>query len=286
MIKTILVPVTGTDADSGVFAAALHVARFFGAHLDFLHVRLDPGEIAASLATDFSGGAAPALLIERLEEDAAQRAEKAQKSVQAFCEREKLVVGTAASDPETVSAQWHQESGNEAAWIAEYGRTSDLLMGGRSAENGGTGRAILEAALLDTGRPLLIPGPAPMTPETIAIAWKSTREAAHAVTAASPFLAKAKRIVILTVPEDGRTDREAGTRLFATLHRHNPATEARHLQPGPRGAAETLLAAAAEIGAGLLVMGGYGHSRMRELIFGGVTEHVLRTAALPVLMAH
>jgi nucleotide-binding universal stress UspA family protein len=55
---------------------------------------------------------------------------------------------------------------------------------------------------------------------------------------------------------------------------------------GPRGAAETLLAAAAELGAGLLVMGGYSHSRVRELIFGGVTAHVLRGAALPVLMAH
>ncbi len=286
MIKTILVPATGTDADSGVFTAALNVARLFAAHLDFLHVRLDPGDIAAALATDFSGGVASATLIERLEADAAQRAEKAQKIFQAFCERERLPVATAASDPQAISAQWHQETGNEAAWIAEYGRTSDLLVVGRSAEVAGGGRAMLEAALLATGRPLLIPELAPVKPETIAIAWKSTREAARAVTAAAPFLAKAKRIVILTVPEDSRIDREAGTRLFATLHRHNPATEARHLQPGSRGAAETLLAAAAEIGAGLLVMGGYGHSRMRELIFGGVTEHVLRAAALTVLMAH
>jgi nucleotide-binding universal stress UspA family protein len=144
----------------------------------------------------------------------------------------------------------------------------------------------LEAALFDSGRPLMIPGVAPVAPDTIAIAWKSTREAARAVAAAMPFLAQAKRVVILTAAEDDRTDRSEAARLLVTLQRHDIAAEARRLQPGSRNAADTLLAAAGEIDAGLLVMGGYGHSRLRELVFGGVTEHVIRGAALPVLMAH
>lgn len=286
MIKTILVPMTGNAADMTATGAALDVARLFSAHLDFLHVRMDPGEVAAALASDVAGGMVSVSLIESLEAEAKQREDRAQKSFQDFCAREQLPVGMAPQDPQGVSARWHREIGSEPAWIGEYGRTSDLLVVGRQANDQGATRDILEAALLDTGRPLLIPGTTPLSPQTIAIAWKSTREAARAVTAAEPFLAKAKRIVVLTVAEDDRMDRESGARLFATLHRHNAATEARHLPLGSRGSAETLLAAATEAGAGLLVMGGYSHSRVRELIFGGVTAHVLRGAALPVLMAH
>ncbi|HXP78022.1 MAG TPA: universal stress protein [Stellaceae bacterium] len=282
MIRTILVPVTGTDADPAAFTAALTAARLLGAHLDFLHVHMDPSEIAAAFATDVGGGMVSAGLIESLEAEADQREKKAQTSFQAFCERERLAERPTPSEP--VSAQWHREIGNESAWIGEYGRTSDLVVVGRPEQ--GAAREMLEAALLDTGRPLLIPGTAPLLPETVAIAWKSTREAARAVTAAAPFLAKAKRIVILTVAENDRMDRESGARLFATLQRHNASTEARHVQPGSHGAAATLLSAAADVGAGLLVMGGYSHSRVRELIFGGVTAHILRDAVLPVLMVH
>jgi nucleotide-binding universal stress UspA family protein len=284
MIRTILVPATGADTDTAAFTAALAAARRCGAHLDVLHVHLDPREIAAAFATDVGGGLVSAGLIESLETEADQREEKAKKSFQAFCDREKLTTGAGSSQSGTVSVQWHREIGNESAWIAEYGRTSDLLVVGRPEE--GAARETLEAALLDTGRPLLIPGTAPFNPEAVAIAWKSTREAARAVTAAAPFLAKAKRIVIISAAEHDGMDRDSATRLFATVQRHNPATEAHHVPAAPHSAAETLLAKATELGAGLLVMGGYSHSRVRELILGGVTAHVLRSAKLPVLMVH
>lgn len=286
-IRTILVPATGADADTAVFAAALTTARVFGSHLDFLHVHADPREIAAALASGMGGGMASSVsMIESLEAEAKQREDRAQNSFRAFCEREQLRVGVPPPNPLVVSAQWHRELGNEAAWMGEYGRTSDLLVVARPSNGQGVTREALETALLDTGRPLLIPGSSPLVTETIVVAWKSTREAARAVTAALPFLAKAKRIAVLTVAEDDRMDRESGARLFAALQRHNAAIEARHVQPGSRSTAATLLATAAEIGAGLLVMGGYSHSRVRELIFGGVTAHVLRRATLPVLMAH
>jgi nucleotide-binding universal stress UspA family protein len=287
MIRTILVPATGTTADASVFATALTTARLFGGHLDFLHVHADPREIAVALASSMGGGMASSVsMIERFEAEAQQREDKAQSLFWTFCERERVAVGKPPSDPLMVSAQWHRVVGNEAAWIREYGRTSDLVVVGHSANEQGTTPEILETALLDTGRPLLIPGSKPLLAETVVIAWKSTREAARAVTAATPILAKAKRIVIVTVAEDDRMDRESGARLFAALQRHNTATEARHVQPGSHSTAETLLATAAELSAGLLVMGGYSHGRVRELIFGGVTAHVLRRAPLPVLMAH
>ena len=284
MIRTILALATGTDVDTVVFAAGLAAARRLGGHLDVLHVHMDPREIATAFATDVGGGLVSAGLIDTLETEADQREEKAKKAFEAFCGRERLSIGAAPAQPGTVSAQWHREVGDESAWISEYGRTSDLLVVARP--EAGAARDLLEAALLDTGRPLLIPGSAPLNPETVAIAWKSTREAARAVTAAAPFLAKAKRIVIITAAERDRMDRDSGMRLFATLQRHNPATEERYVPHGSHSAAETLLTTAAEVGAGLLVMGGYSHSRVRELVLGGVTAHMLREATLPVLMAH
>lgn len=284
MIKTILVPATGTGVDTVAFGAALTAARQLGAHIDVLHVHTDPREIAAAFATDVGGGLVSAGLIESLEREADQREEKAKKSFDAFCQKEKLSIGGAPGKAAGVSVQWHREIGNESAWVGEYGRTSDLLVVARPEED--ASREMLEAALLDTGRPLLIPGSQPLNPETVAIAWKSTREAARAVTAAAPFLAKAKRIVVITCAEHSGIDRDSATRLFATLQRHNAATEVRDVPPGSHGAAETLLATAAEVGAGLLVMGGYSHSRVRELILGGVTAHVLRGAAVSVLMVH
>jgi nucleotide-binding universal stress UspA family protein len=284
MIKTILVPATGNDADAAAFTAALAAARSLGAHLDFLHVHLDPREIATAFATDVGGGLVSAGLIESLEREADEREEKAKKALDAFCAKEKLSLGTAPTQAGAISAQWHRETGNEPAWIAEYGRTSDLLVVARPEE--GSARETLEAALLDTGRPLLISGTRPLDTETVAIAWKSTREAARAMTAAAPFLAKAKRIVVITAAEHEGMDHDSATRLFATLRRHNAATEMRDVPLGTRSAAEALLATASELSAGLLVMGGYSHSRVRELILGGVTAHVLRHATTPVLMVH
>jgi nucleotide-binding universal stress UspA family protein len=286
MIKTILVPVTGTDADHAVFAEALNVARHFAAHLDVLHVRIDPAEAVGALVSDVGGAMISSSLTDRVEEESGQIEEKARKSFQSFCKREQLVIAATPSTPQALSASWHREIGRESSWLAEYGRTSDVLVVGRPIENRGVRLETLEAALFDSGRPLLIPGPVPKSLKTIAIAWKPTREAARAVAAAMPFLKEAKRIVILTATEKDRGDRDSAARLLVTLKRHDLVVEGHHLQPGSHSTAETLLAAASEIEAGLLVMGGYGHSRLREQVFGGVTEHVIKSAALPVLMAH
>ena len=99
-----------------------------------------------------------------------------------------------------------------------------------------------------------------------------------------PLLWTAKQILILTVAEDQGSDEE-GARLLTSLRWHGLNVSMRRLPPGPQGAAGTLLAAAAEQGA-LVVMGAYGNSRMRQWVFGGFTRHVLRGAEVPVLMMH
>jgi len=287
MIKTILVPATGSDRDNAVFASALIIARAFAAHLEFLHVRPDAAATAVAMASDGGGATMVGGLINRLEEEASQREEKAKQLFESFCQREGLALRDAPPDAQGPSAQWCREIGAEPYWVAEYGHAADLLVIGRPGEDEGVSLDTVEGALIDSGRPLLIPPAVPLTavPETIAIAWKATPQAARALTAASPFLSMAKQIVVLIVAEDQRAPEEEADRLMAGLQWQGVPVSVRHLRPQAHSAADTLLSAAGEHAA-LVVMGGYGHSRLREWIFGGFTLRVLRGANVPVLMAH
>jgi nucleotide-binding universal stress UspA family protein len=287
MIKTILVPVTGSDRDSAVFASALAVARPFGAHLEFLHVRPDAAAVAVSMASDGGGATMVGSLINRLEQEADERERKANQLFQDFCNGAGLALCDAPPAPSGPSAQWLRQIGAEPYWVTEYGRAADLVVIGRPGEDEGVSLEIIERSLVDSGRPLLIPPATSVAslPETIVIAWKPTPETARAVTAALPFLQIAKQIVIMTVAEDQHAPEEEAERLMAGLRWHGVPVSVRHLQPDGHSAADALLAAAREHAA-LLVMGGYGHSRLREWIFGGFTLSVLRSAEVPVLMAH
>jgi nucleotide-binding universal stress UspA family protein len=286
MIRTILVPSTGSEQDDAVFATALAVARRFESHLDVLHVRPDAAAIAVALTSDAGGPAMLGGLTERLEADADRREARAKFLFDAFCRRESLELRETPTAEPGLSAGWRRETGLERDRVTEDGRGADLIVIGRPGDDDVLSETI-EAALLDSGRPLLIPGAAAMTaiPETIVIAWKPTREAAHAVTAAMPLLATAKEIEILTVDEDAAVAGAEGDALMAGLRWHGFRVSAQHLPPGEKGSADTMLAAVRERN-GLLVMGGYGHSRLRQLIFGGFTRRVLASAEVPVLIAH
>ena len=287
MIKTILVPATGNRADDAVFTSALAVACAFDAHLDFLHVRVDAAAMVAAMAADGSGTAMVSGLVEGIDAEATRREDAARQLFQRFCEREGLAIEDTPAGQQSPTAQWLRQTGDEAYWVREYGRAADLLVVGHPADDQGVAIDTIEAALVGTGRPVLIVPAAPLVslPETIVIAWKAAPEAARAVTAAMPLLSKAKRVLIVTVAEEEGLSDEEGARLMTTLSWHGLNASTRHLRPDRLGAADTLLAAATEEKA-LIVMGAYGHSRLREWIFGGFTERVLRGAMVPVLMMH
>jgi nucleotide-binding universal stress UspA family protein len=263
------------------------VARAFDAHLDVLHVRIDAGAMVAAMATDGSGAAMTGGLVEQVDQEATRREDMAKQLFERFCQREQVAIEDTPVGKQSPSAQWLREIGDEAYWVREHGRAADLLVVGHPAEDQGVSIDTIEAALVGTGRPVLIVPSAPLValPETVVIAWKPAPEAARAVTAAMPFLSKAKQILIVTVAEEEGLSDEEGARLMTSLTWHGLNVSTRHLRPDRLGAADTLLATAAEEKA-LVVMGAYGHSRLREWIFGGFTEHVLRGAAVPVLMMH
>ena len=217
-----------------------------------------------------------------------QRKQKAQQLFEDFCRREGLAVAGGQSELSACSARWLEEIGSESYWLVEHARTADLLVIGRPGDDQSAPSDTLEVALMNSGRPLLIPPSAPISalPDTVVIAWKPTPEAARAVAAAMPFLSAAKQIVIMTVAENETAIAEEGAaRLMANLRWDGFSAAMRHFEPSAQGAADTLLAAAREQGM-LLVMGGYGHSRLREWIFGGFTQRILGQAEMPVLIAH
>lgn len=289
MIKTILTGLAGTDGDAAVLAAALAIARPFGAHIDTLHVKLDATTVAMAMATDAGTGAMTAGIIDRLEQDADERAATAEANFRAFCTAQGVAVAAApdAATGDAPTAAWHVETGEEPRWMAAYGMAADLVVAPRARGEEVTERSTLEALLLETGRPLLIPSTAPLPAaiERVAIAWKPTPQAARAVALALPFFTRARQIVVLSVAEDAAEQTDDNERLLRNFAWHGFAARSERLPPGPDGAAATLLAAAKER-ADLLVMGGYGHSRLREWVFGGFTQHVLTEAPLPLLIAH
>jgi len=288
MIKTILVPATGSGSDAATFAAALAIARPFAAHLDMLHVRQDPVALAVAMTTDAGGGALAAGLVQQLEKDARERERKAHELFTRFCADAGLAVISAPTpaSAKAPSAEWHVATGEEPRWMAAYGVAADLVVTPRTTGAEELARATLETVLLECGRPVLIPAATalPAKFERIAIAWKPTPQAARAVAAAMPFLGRASEIAVVTVEEaaEGHDDAD---RLVHNLGWHGLAATAQPLKPGPAGAAATLLTGIRDR-ADLLVMGGYGHSRLREWVFGGFTQHVLAHAPLPVLIAH
>ncbi len=288
MFKYIVLPCTGGASDAQVFATALAVARQFGSHLAFLHVRPDVRqEIAALAAAEIGVVSGVGDTMERMERDADRREHGAERLWRELCQREAIAVRDGPPF-DGVSAEWIAEVGVPAAWVAEHGRAADLIVAGRGREGGGIALDVLEAALMDTGRPVLIAPPtAPASVgRIVTIAWKDARQAAGAVAAALPFIAQAQRVVILSIDEDDEPDDRSAERLQRVLRWHNPNVLMHRLVRERGSAAEVLLAAAAGAGSDLLVMGGYSHTRLREAMFGGFTRHVLERAELPVLMAH
>lgn len=287
MFRTIIVPAPGEETHDAVFQTALAIARGTSGHLAFVHVHPDPQQLLIAMAAgDFGGGAGIGEYIEGLQQDMEHRRDRARQAVMTFCAARHVPLTGAAVG--VASASFQVETGDEGQVLAAYARAGDLIVLGRAREGEVVALDLLETVLLGSGRPLLIAPaePAAEIGRRIAIAWKDTAEAARAVASATPLLASADAVTIVTVTEGGHNDTRSSERLCRFLQRHNPATTLRVMPATGKDAGEVLLAAVTATGADLLVMGGYSHSRMREVVLGGITRRVLRAAHLPVLMAH
>lgn len=226
-------------------------------------------------------------LVTRVQENAVERSKAARAGFDEFCRtRDVPIVETPMALP-AISAEYRYECGDEANIVAAYGRAADLVLMPR--EKGGMAVPVVaENTLFESGRPLLILGSRPLQRplRTVAVAWKATREAARAVASAMPFIEHAERVLILEIGEAAPYQADDSARLAGALQWHRSNATARFIPASADGVAATLMDAAREGGADLLVMGGYGHSRFRQFIFGGVTDSVMTHATLPIVIAH
>ena len=287
---TILAAVSGGKASAGVIELACRLARRFGSHLEAYHVRLDPRELVV-VATDGLGTPLTADIIETATREAEAAATAARRMFTEAVKRhaiawrsEPLPLG---SDPALVrqaSARWHEEEGYGAVKVADRARLFDLTILGRSGRV--TDEAYsdaIEEALLSAGRPVLVaPAEAPAAfGETIALAWNDSPEAAKAVAAALPLLLQARQVHVLSV---GSTAGAALAQHLAWYGIRATAEEVSAIKGV--GPGELVLAAARDHACDLLVMGGYGRSPWREMLFGGATRDVIGRSLLPLLLSH
>jgi len=175
--------------------------------------------------------------------------------------------------------------------VAAEARRTDLFINTRPYGRPEGDPEISESVLFESGRGCLFVPPA-VPPqgdiETVLVAWRNTREAARALAEAMPVLKKARNVIVAIVSEDGAPEEEGelpGAGISRHLDRHGVNVELKEIT-GWKNPAEALLNEAEKSGAQLIVMGGFGHSRFRQWILGGVTRDILSTAQIPVLLAH
>jgi nucleotide-binding universal stress UspA family protein len=278
MLKDILVHVDYPEQSNGALEAAIHLARRFNAHLSGLHVTSLFHYVAAHDVW-------VAGLWEECKDDLRTAAKRAQEQFEAATTRAGFL------------SDWHHVDGDPTYAILDYGRVVDLVVLGQPAENVPLiTREISDKAPLAMGRPVLfVPatGISGSLGKRVLVAWKNTREAARAVNDALPLLTQAEQVTVMAVDapdraatgEDNQIDAPCAD-IARHLARHGVKTEAKRDTTSSQSAGERLLDVAQRQGADLIVMGAYGHSRLKEIVLGGVTRHMLTHATVPVLMSH
>jgi nucleotide-binding universal stress UspA family protein len=277
-VKTILIPAEDHDCMPAVLETALLVARTFGSYLEGIAVRPAVGtyvtvEPVSSLA--ISGA---------FDEDTAREARAA---FEQFMQTHNVpaAVGDGAG---AVSWAWPRAEAVDDGIIGTYGRIFDLIVLGRPGREVENPRMPpLEAALFESGRPtLLVPKRAPTSiGRHILLAWNGSTEQARTNAFAMPFLLRAEQVTVLAI-EGHTSDGPSGEQAAQHLRRNGVKATAVTLKEGARSPGEVILDQAAALGCDLLVKSAYTQSRLRQLIFGGMTRHILAHATLPVFMAH
>ena len=291
MIRSILVAASGSDSDAPVFAAALAAARPQGAHLDFLHVRPSIGDAMVNTPhTDFAMGRASAAAMDRVTTEITRRSRAAERHFREFCAQHALPVLEAPQPGTQVSASWQEISGDALECMTFRARHHDLVVMGCMEDPDGLPNDLLELVLVRCGRPVLVVPASGNGPSGSAVvAWKESAEAARALAASLPLLKHAANVTLVAIEEDASASDATKEGLSAAARQlawHGVKADTRFISAGRRNVADVLASAVTEHKAQLLVMGAYGHSRMRELIFGGCTQHFLHHAPVAVLLAH
>lgn len=262
-------PACGTRLDVAVALAAKH-----GAHLTGLHVLKEaplPGYVEIELPPS-------------LREDSRRRQEElARQAAERFHERARR---------RGIRGEWRLERGDVRGTMKLHARYADLTVVGQGRDLGDAPSDLAflpEELALGVGRPVLVVpryGTFETVGERVLIAWNGSREATRAVHDALPLLTRATKVTVLSIDPHDPGSRVPSADITLHLARHAVSAEADSTVALDIAVGDVLLSRAADLGADLIVMGAYGHSRVREMVLGGATRSILRQMTVPVLMSH
>lgn len=290
-IKIILVPVDGSPESLETLNSAFNIANRFGAHVRALHVVHSSFKAVAHMSDRMTASFREEIEV-RAEEEARANADAARSQFEAYCKEH---AATISSDPqvEGATAEWVEEVGEVSDVLLKWGRLSDVIVVSRPHKAGKTelfrGRTgeNLEAIMLGTGRPMFIIPPSnetgPRTPaKHVAIGWNGSQEAAHALSTAMPWLPMMDSVTVLV----SEKRKESASEVIDYLSWHGVKGSIMTIDGKGKNVADSILQSCKSVNADILVVGGFSHSRARELLFGGVTSHLLANANIATLMVH
>jgi nucleotide-binding universal stress UspA family protein len=279
-MKTILVPTEHGPAMEAALDTALKLAQQFGSCIEGFALR---PAVADMVAMDPDTG----LTMVAVKENDAELVRQAETMFRAFMQRHGVAERADGSEA-SLSWSWLSSAPSGHDFVGSYGRVFDVIVLARPGEEWQSPSMVtLESALFESGRPVIIAGPA--SPQTfgtnVLIAWNCSTEQARATAFAMPLLRRAERITICTV-EGATVAGPSGEQMARSLKMNGIRAEPVTIAASKRNAGEVILAKAAELGCDLVIKGAYTQSRLRQMIFGGTTRYILANAKLPVLMAH
>jgi nucleotide-binding universal stress UspA family protein len=279
-VKTILVPVERNDLISGTLETASIFARVFDSYVEGF-------PLGPALDAFVSAEAIGSMVI--YPSDVNQDDKSADDARRLFEEAMQRGGLRNETGPGSLpSYRWNDRKQLGDGFLGSYSRVFDLVIVGRPGTTATSPRmGTLESALFESGRPILIvpPGPPRQFGGVVTIAWNGSTETSRAIALAMPILRKAKRTVVLTIEGAGVPGPE-GDQVARHLERNGVACETTSVKRGTRSVGAAIVEEAAGAGSDLIVKGAFTQSRLRQLIFGGATNHLINQTTLPVLMAH
>src|SRR6185312_9790639 len=278
-MKTILVPMEPREGMTAVLETALLLAKKCDSYIEGFPLRFGISEF---VAVDPAGS----IPLESYRQESIEEAAQARRLFETFMQTNG--VSRAAGAAGGLSCGWLDDAPEGEGFVGSYGRVFDVTVLSRPDTNTiGLHNRAIESGLFESGRPVLLSPPTP--PKQIAtnvmIAWNNSTEQARTTAFAMPLLRQATRVTVLGVT-GGSVAGPPAEQLMTYLQRNGIAAKLMTIPSNERGAGAAILAAAKSEGCDLLVKGAYTQSRLRQMIFGGATSHILAHAELPVLMAH
>lgn len=275
--RDILTPVIELEQDEAALVAAAELAAKYGAHAAALIV-------AVHLASDFQRSSHTLSdVLKDLAAGSRSHAALLREGILAWLKR---AGHTFEVRDVSIEGAVHEDQ------VVAHARVADLIVMTRGGRDDAARKAMTEDILFKSGRPVLLVPAKPIAPrkwERFVIGWNARAEAVRAVQGAMPLLEGASQVVVATVnaaPSKAGHAEGPGHELATHLARHGVHVDVRNLDSGGHSEGRALLDEAVALGADALIMGGYGHSRARETLFGGVTRELLHGAPIPLLMAH